>query len=109
MVIEAMSAARPVVCLDAGGPGLHITESCGIKVDPQSPPETVAGLAAALERLYLDDGLRERMGAAGRERAREFYHWDRLGDRLMEIYRSVVLADASIQVDPAASADEKTV
>ena len=90
VVIEAMSAARPVVCLDAGGPGLHITESCGIKVDPQSPTKTVAGLAAALERLYLDDGLRRRMGAAGRERARESYHWDKLGDRLMEIYKRVL-------------------
>jgi len=90
VVIEAMSAARPVVCLDAGGPGLHITESCGIKVDPQSPTKTVAGLAAALERLYLDDGLRQRMGAAGRERARESYHWDKLGDRLMEIYQRIL-------------------
>ena len=96
MVIEAMSAARPVVCLDAGGPGLHITESCGIKVDPQSPPKTVAGLAAALERLYLDDGLRERMGAAGRERARESYHWDRLGDRLMEIYQPILSPETGV-------------
>jgi glycosyltransferase involved in cell wall biosynthesis len=94
VVIEAMSAARPVVCLNAGGPGLHITESCGIKVDPQSPPKTVADLAAALERLYLDDGLRERMGAAGRERARESYHWDKLGDRLMEIYRPILSPEA---------------
>ena len=40
-----------------------------------------------LERLYLDDGPRQQMGEAGRERARESYHWDKLGDRLMEIYR----------------------
>jgi glycosyltransferase involved in cell wall biosynthesis len=90
VVIEAMSAARPVICLDAGGPGLHIIESCGIKVDPQSPTKTVAGLAAGLERLYLDEGLRQRMGAAGRERARESYHWDKLGDRLMEIYAPIL-------------------
>ena len=90
VVIEAMSAARPVICLDAGGPGLHITDSCGIKVDPKSPAETVASLADALERLYLDEGLRQRMGEAGRERARESYHWDKLGDRLMEIYRPIL-------------------
>jgi glycosyltransferase involved in cell wall biosynthesis len=94
VVIEAMSAARPVVCLDAGGPGLHITDSCGIKVDPKSPAETVAGLADALERLYLDEGLRQRMGEAGRERARESYHWDKLGDRLMEIYRPILSHEA---------------
>jgi glycosyltransferase involved in cell wall biosynthesis len=90
VVIEAMSAARPVICLNAGGPGLHINESCGIKVEPQSPPETVAGLADALDRLYLDGNLRESMGKAGRERARESYHWDKLGERLMEIYRPII-------------------
>ena len=90
VVIEAMSAARPVICLNAGGPGLHITETCGIKVEPRSPSETIAGLADALERLYLDAGLRESMGRAGRERARKSYHWDKLGERLMDIYQPII-------------------
>ena len=90
VVIEAMSAARPVICLNAGGPGLHITETCGIKVEPRSPSETIAGLADALERLYLDAGLRESMGKAGRERARKSYHWDKLGERLMDIYQPII-------------------
>lgn len=87
VVIEAMSAAKPVVCLDIGGPGLHITESCGIKITPTSPTETVQNLADALERLYLDEDLRVKLGEAARERARQLYHWDRLGERLLEVYR----------------------
>ena len=94
VVIEAMSAARPVVCLDAGGPGLHIDDSCGIKIDPRSPSETVTGLADALERLYLDGDLREKKGQAGRQRARESYHWDKLGDRLNEIYQPILSPEA---------------
>ena len=93
---QAMAAARPVICLDAGGPGLHITDSCGIKVDPKSPAETVLGLANALERLYLDDDLRERMGQAGRERARQSYHWDKLGNRLNEIYRPIISPEVGV-------------
>ena len=85
-----MSVAEPVICLDIGGPGLHITEDCGIKVTPTSSPETVQNLAQALERLYLDEGLRVKLGEAGRERARQFYHWDRLGERLMEIYQPIL-------------------
>ena len=90
VVIEAMSAAKPVVCLDIGGPGLHINEDCGIKINPTSSQETVQNLADALERLYLDEGLRGKMGENGRERARQLYHWDRLGERLMEIYQPML-------------------
>lgn len=90
VVIEAMSVGKPVICLDIGGPGMHITEECGIKVAPGSPEETVAKLAAGLERLYLDENLRVRLGKAGRKRAEQDYHWDRLGDRLLKIYRQTL-------------------
>ena len=90
VVIEAMSVGKPVVCLDIGGPGMHITEECGIKVTPGSPPETVHKLADALERLYLDEGLRHRLGKAAQEKAKRSYHWDRLGERLMEIYQPAI-------------------
>jgi glycosyltransferase involved in cell wall biosynthesis len=93
VVIEAMSVAKPVICLDIGGPGLHITEDCGIKITPTSSQETVQNLADALERLYLDEGLRLKLGEAGRERARKLYHWDRLGDRLMEMYQPMFLSE----------------
>lgn len=96
VVIEAMSAAKPVICLNASGPGLHITEECGIKVEPQSPQETVAGLADALERLYQDPELRGKMGEAGHERAARSYHWDRLGERLMEIYQPIISTEIGI-------------
>ena len=93
VVIEAMSAAKPVVCLDIGGPGLHINEMCGIKLKPTSPGETVQNLAGALERLYLDEGLRLRLGNAARERAEQEYHWDKLGERLTEVYQSIFLKE----------------
>lgn len=89
VVIEAMSVGKPVVCLDIGGPGMHITEECGVKITPSSPEETVDRLAEALERLYLDPELRRRLGEAGRARAENDYHWDRLGDRLTEIYQQI--------------------
>ncbi len=90
VVIEAMSVAKPVVCLDAGGPGMHINDECGIKITPGAPQDTVMELANALDRLYSDEGLRHKLGGAARERAEQMYHWDRLGDRLMEIYQIAV-------------------
>ena len=90
VVIEAMAVGKPVVCLDAGGPGMHINNECGIKVTPGSPQDTVRDLAQALERLYLDEELRHELGKAARQRVNQMYHWDRLGERLMEIYRPVL-------------------
>jgi glycosyltransferase involved in cell wall biosynthesis len=81
-----MAAGTPVVCLDAGGPAVHTTSECGIKIDPDNPDDAVDHLAEALERLYQDPDLRESLGRAARTRAEEVYHWDRLGERLMGIY-----------------------
>jgi glycosyltransferase involved in cell wall biosynthesis len=49
VVIEAMAAGKPVVCLDTGGPGMHITDDWGFKIIPRSPRDAVLELASALE------------------------------------------------------------
>ena len=98
MVVEAMAMGSPVICLDTGGPGIHVTDECGVKISPSSPDNAVHELASALERLYLDRDLRQRMGQAGRERAENFYHWDKLGERLMEIYRKALNGQGNSKV-----------
>jgi glycosyltransferase involved in cell wall biosynthesis len=92
VVIEAMALGRPVVCLDTGGPGMHITEECGIKISPGTPNQTERDLAEALERLYVNDGLRKSLGEAARDKIKGYYLWDRLGDRIAEIYQQAVSA-----------------
>lgn len=90
VVVEAMAAGKPVICVDLGGPGMHVTEDCGVKVAPLSPEQVVGDLAAALERLYTDEELRLRLGKTARERAARLYHWDRLGERMLEIYQDAL-------------------
>ena len=105
VVIEAMAAGTPVVCLDLGGPALHVTPACGIKIAPATPEEAVTGLAEALERLYADEACCERMGRVARVRIEEAYHWDRLGERLFGLYADVfgsvhhTLTSSSVKVD----------
>jgi glycosyltransferase involved in cell wall biosynthesis len=86
VVVEAMAASKPVVCLDVGGPGYHIDATCGIKVTPQSPDQVIGDLAKALNTLYTDSHLRASLGAAARKKAEQYYCWDRLGDQLQGIY-----------------------
>jgi glycosyltransferase involved in cell wall biosynthesis len=90
VVVEAMAAGKPVICMDLAGPGLHITENCGIKIPPHSPDKAIELIAQAVERLYEDRNLRVMMGEAGRARAEEVYRWDHLGDRLLKIYQEVL-------------------
>jgi len=96
VVVEAMSAGKPVVCLDLGGPGLHVTEACGVKVAAYSPEQAIKDLAGALERLYADPKLRQQMGQAARRRAEELYDWDRVADRVMEAYDKALEGEISI-------------
>ena len=88
--LEALAAGRPVLCLDWGGPGLQVTEECGLKVLPRTPEQTVDELAAAMTRLQQNPELRARMGESGRRRAREHFSWDRKGEEMDGIYEQIV-------------------
>ena len=90
VVVEALAAGKPVVCMDLAGPGLHVTENCGIKIPPLSTHQTIEGIAEALGRLYGDRELVARMGKAARQRAEEAYVLDKLGDRLRGIYERML-------------------
>jgi glycosyltransferase involved in cell wall biosynthesis len=84
---EGMAHGRPVVASAVGGL-LDLVEDgvTGLLV----PPGDTAALRAALERLLGDRELRERLGAAGRERARERLGWDATTDALAAVYRAAV-------------------
>lgn len=90
VVVEAMSMGKPVVCLELGGPAMHVTDESGIKIAATSPKQSVQGMAEALERLYVDRDLRDNMGKAARKRATDIYHWDRAGERLADIYKQTI-------------------
>lgn len=85
-LLEAMAAGLPAVVLDHSGPGLIVTDECGIRVPPTDQEETARGLAAALCRLAKDAALRAAMGQAARRRILQAFRWDDRGDRLAELY-----------------------
>jgi glycosyltransferase involved in cell wall biosynthesis len=88
--LEAMTAARPVICLNLGGPAIQVTDETGIKVDADDPEQAVRGLAAAMVRLANDPDLRADMGRAGQLRVKEFYNWESRGQQISQLYEDVV-------------------
>jgi glycosyltransferase involved in cell wall biosynthesis len=85
--LEAMAHARPVVATDVGGlRDLVVDGETGLVVPPRDP----AALRNALQRLLGDGDLRRRLGAGGRERARQHFSWESVTDATIAAYRMVV-------------------
>lgn len=90
VVLEAMAAGLPVVCLDYGGPAEMVTEECGIKVKPITPEQTINDLAEALLKLANDPELRRKMGEAGSRRVMEHYTWEKKREFIRKVYKEVL-------------------
>ena len=73
VLLEALSAGKPVVCLDHCGFSDVVDESCGIKIPLGKPKDVIRGFAEALHRLQ-DEALRKRLSDGAKKRASE-YAW----------------------------------
>jgi glycosyltransferase involved in cell wall biosynthesis len=81
--LEAMAHGRAVVATGVGGlRDLVVDGETGIVV----PPGDSAALRVALQRLLADRELRRRLGAAGRERARQHFSWPVATDATLAAY-----------------------
>jgi glycosyltransferase involved in cell wall biosynthesis len=82
-----MLVGRPVVASDVGGLRDVVQHgSTGLMVPPGDP----GALAGALDSLLEDPALRQRMGEAGRTRARQF-EVAAVGPRVVEVFEDVLL------------------
>ena len=85
-VFEGMALGLPVIVAAAGGPGEYVVhESTGLLHRPGDVEE----LAATLSRMAGDHALRVRLGAAGRERVREFAP-EAIVQAWLEVYADVL-------------------
>ncbi len=85
--VEAMSQKKPVVCWANGGPKQIVVEGeTGFLV----PPKDVPAFAEAVCRLLRDPELRQKFGAAGRERVETCFASERMCRDVVEVYRSVL-------------------
>lgn len=89
VVAEALSFGLPVVCLDNCGPGEFITDKCGITVEMNDHKTTINDLASAIATLYSDKELHHKMSKEARKRFENYFHWDRRGEQLNEIYEKL--------------------
>lgn len=106
--LEAMASGTPVVAVDEAGPRETVVDGLTGFLRERDP----AALAAAVDLLLRDDGLRSRMSAAARDRAVSRWTWDlavrRLAPILGEAAERVSVHGASMDAGERASQIEVT-
>jgi glycosyltransferase involved in cell wall biosynthesis len=93
-VVEAMSCGLPVVVTDAGGARYLAGDEGGLRVPMKSP----AALALALARLLADPQSRLQMGLRNRQKVLHSFAWDKVIDRLEEIYSLTIEGKRESQI-----------
>jgi glycosyltransferase involved in cell wall biosynthesis len=88
VVAQAMLTGRPVVGSRTGAVPEMLGEDdrAGILVEPGRPDE----IAHALDRLFGDETLRERLGAAGRAAALERMTVETMTDAMLDVYERAI-------------------
>jgi glycosyltransferase involved in cell wall biosynthesis len=84
--VEALYAGLPVVTTAIGGALEIVDDTCGVL----APPGDAIGLEHALRRLIEDKRLRERLGAAGPNRARSLCDPAKQMGRLHDLLAGIV-------------------
>jgi len=85
-LVQAMLVELPCVTTPIGGiPELAEHERTALLVTPRDP----VALAAAIERLADNEGLRRELGEAARKHCVEGYSYERMLDRMEAIFRDV--------------------
>ncbi len=87
-LLDAMAAAKPIVATTAGGiPEVVVDGDTGFLV----PPRDHEAMADAIITLLKDEGLRKRMGDAGRARAQSLFSGERMVQETLRVYQRVAM------------------
>jgi glycosyltransferase involved in cell wall biosynthesis len=79
---QAMLCGRPAISFDVDGAREVVNENTGRLIEPKS----VAQLIDACAELIADAGLRDRLGAAGREAVKDRFAPDKMVDTIEALY-----------------------
>jgi phosphatidyl-myo-inositol alpha-mannosyltransferase len=85
VLTRAFACATPVVASDIEGYSEVVEPGTGVLV----PPGDADALATALVEVLANEPRRRALGAAARQVAEERYAWDKIVERVLEIYRAL--------------------
>jgi glycosyltransferase involved in cell wall biosynthesis len=88
VVVEALAAGMPVICVQETGPGAYVLHGeSGLKVGGTSGPALVENLARALLRVTQDEELFEQLSGGALHAAKTHYTWTKMANLMSDCYR----------------------
>jgi glycosyltransferase involved in cell wall biosynthesis len=88
-LLEAMSFGLPLITLNINGAKIFIPENAGIKVEANTPKETVRQIANAITVFCNDNHQREICGKNGFEFAKS-HEWQNKVNQVVELYKATI-------------------
>jgi glycosyltransferase involved in cell wall biosynthesis len=89
VVMEAMAAGRPALCLDVGPFPALVADRGGSRIPLTNPPEAIEELATKLIEWGQNRGELARAGQAARAWALQQWRWEAVTERLMKLYGEI--------------------
>jgi glycosyltransferase involved in cell wall biosynthesis len=89
VVMEALASGLPVICHDACGMALAVTDTCGIKIPMRDPRESVRQFAAAILLLIRNPERLHQLSLGAQQRALDL-SWDRKVEEIAAAYTAVL-------------------
>ena len=103
VVLEAMAAGSPVICIRTGGPGLFVTPDTGMAVDPEPAADPVGAMSAAMYRLATDSTSAREMGRRASHHVRVHHVMSVKVDRLDALHTGFLRQNADGNTDAPVS------
>jgi glycosyltransferase involved in cell wall biosynthesis/peptidoglycan/xylan/chitin deacetylase (PgdA/CDA1 family) len=106
-VMEAMASGVPVVCTDAGGVRELVQEGISGFIVPIQDPAALS--ERMIHMMTMDDAMRLRMGAAGRERIVKQFDNERVVDRWEVMLHQVIRAETNPRPAPGTNSFQPSI
>lgn len=88
-IVEAMLAAKPVLCLDLGATRELVPTCAGLKIAQGSREEMTESIATALAWGHDHIAELHAMGQRARDHVLAVHEWGRIGDEVEQIYQRI--------------------
>lgn len=110
VVLEAISAGKPVICLDHQGVGDIVTPECGIKIPVTNRRDVERRLSDAIVFLQRNLGEYHALCLGTKWRA-TYHHWSVQARRIVEEYNRILVSigsDARCALDARTESEHKS-
>tara|TARA_B110000091_G_C13805784_1_gene472455 strand:- start:239 stop:1453 length:1215 start_codon:yes stop_codon:yes gene_type:complete len=85
-VLESMAMGKVVICSNNSGPAEMVSDSAGFIIETVCPEQYINDICQNLINIKNNPERAKRKGQLARERAKEFYTWDKLSDKVQTYY-----------------------